>query len=129
MNDESVPFTDYLSNLKEGDMVITMRHSSSLFRERVAKVTKTQIVLANTNRYKMTDGSKVGGTRWQTDCIIPPTHANEAAWRKQYLKRWANSFPDLFGSLTPEQQTALYKQVNEMTTANKAASVAGSDAQ
>lgn len=125
MYDQDVPFTEYLSNLKEGDVVITVLNSSALSRERVAKVTKTQIVLSTATRYKISDGNKIGGVSWQSDRIIAPTPAVVAEWRKQYLARWADkSFPELFAALTPEQQYALHKQVNEMITENKATTTA-----
>lgn len=128
MYDEDMPFANYLSSLKEGDMVFTTLDSKSISRDRVAKVTKTQVVLTSKARYKIADGEMIRGTSWSQDRIVAPTPAVEAAWRKQYLGRWAEkTFPGLFAALTPDQQAALHKQVTAMVAQNKSAPAPADD--
>ncbi|NVL49893.1 hypothetical protein F2S72_09085 [Pseudomonas syringae pv. actinidiae] len=128
MYDQELLLTQYLSNLKEGDMVFTTVDSKSIYRHRVARVTKTQLVLESNARYKIADGNMVGGTSWSRDRILVPTPVIEAAWRRQYLDRWAEkTFPGLFASLTSDQQVALHKQVTATVAENRSAQASADD--
>lgn len=113
---------EYLSTLKQGDTVYRKADGANLDRALIAKTTPTQIILTSGGRYNKTTGLSIGGSTWSRSCIVEPTPEVKQEWEALYLAKWASeSLPDLFKSLTQEQQRELYRQVKTMTAENKAA--------
>lgn len=113
----------YLSSLKEGDVVYREAGANSLDRVRVSRTTRTQIILITGGRYNRDTGVSIGHTAgWDRSVIMLPTHQIKAKWQRLYLAKWASkTLPGIFRSLTLEQQAELYRQIKDMEAKNKGA--------
>ncbi len=119
----------YLSSLMVGDTVYREAGSNSIERVRIAKITKTQIVMVTGGRYNLQTGVSIGTSAgWGRSVILQPTPEIKAKWQRLYLANWATSrLPGIFKSLTAEQQANLYRQIKDMEAENNG-SGAGSGA-
>ncbi|PBV09255.1 hypothetical protein CJU35_05215 [Pseudomonas aeruginosa] len=113
----------YLTSLKEGDVVYRESGANSVDRVRVSRTTRTLIILVTGGRYNRTTGVSVGSSSgWERSVIMLPTPQIKAKWQRLYLAKWASkTLPGIFQSLTPEQQAELYRQIKDMEAKNKAA--------
>lgn len=113
----------YLTSLKEGDVVYRESGANSVDRVRVSRITRTQIILITGGRYNRTTGDSIGSTSgWERSVIMQPTPQIKAKWQRLYLTEWASkTLPGIFRSLTSEQQAELYRQIIEMEAKNKGA--------
>ena len=113
----------YLTSLKEGDVVYRESGANSVDRVRVSRTTRTQIILVTGGRYNRTTGVSIGSTSgWERSVIMQPTPQIKAKWQRLYLAKWASkTLPGIFQSLTPEQQAKLYRQIKDMEAMNKGA--------
>ncbi|MFO6995376.1 hypothetical protein P3D53_14130 [Pseudomonas aeruginosa] len=111
----------YLSSLKEGDVVYRESGANSVDRVRVSRTTRTQIILVTGGRYNRTTGASIGSTSgWERSVIMQPTPQIKAKWQRLYLAKWASkTLPGIFQSLTPDQQAELYRQIKDMEAKNK----------
>ncbi|MCS7526946.1 hypothetical protein N0609_11590 [Pseudomonas aeruginosa] len=111
----------YLTSLKEGDVVYRESGANSVDRVRVSRTTRTQIILVTGGRYNRTTGASIGSTSgWERSVIMQPTPQIKAKWQRLYLAKWASkTLPGIFQSLTPDQQAGLYRQIKDMEAKNK----------
>ncbi|XWN09649.1 hypothetical protein ACIRUG_34745 (plasmid) [Pseudomonas aeruginosa] len=111
----------YLTSLKEGDVVYRESGANSVDRVRVSRTTRTQIILVTGGRYNRTTGASIGSTSgWERSVIMQPTPQIKAKWQRLYLAKWASkTLPGIFQSLTPDQQAELYRQIKDMEAKNK----------
>ncbi|MEX6780440.1 hypothetical protein [Pseudomonas aeruginosa] len=111
----------YLTSLKEGDVVYREAGANSLDRVRVSRTTRTQIILITGGRYNRATGVSIGSTAgWDRSVLMLPTPQTKAKWQRLYLAKWASkTLPGIFQSLTPEQQAELYRQIKDMEAKNK----------
>lgn len=117
----------YLSALKEGDEIFIARRAA-VQKRRVARLTKTQIVLTTGGRYKLANGDGIGGVSWETNRVILPTPEVRNRWQQLRLARWAKDvFPAQFDTLTAEQQVELYRHVKALSLANNSAAATEED--
>jgi len=75
-----------LADLNAGDTAITERGGGyTILREvTIAKITATQIVCENGDRYRLSDGRLIGNTdHWTSDVIYPATGDILARYRRQ----------------------------------------------
>lgn len=109
---EEQTLSDYLPTVKEGDTVLIRGNRNVITSHPVAKVTKTQIVISTNLRFKLADGTEIGGIKYAPLQIVVPTEENRLSETKARMARWAKGqFPDDFGRLTFEQQQEIYKLV------------------
>ena len=74
-------------DLQVGDLVIVERMLTKNI-QKVAKITKTQIILDNDEKYKKSNGYPVGPTTtWSTTHIIIPTDEMIKSVREENFKR------------------------------------------
>lgn len=113
----------YLSSLKAGDVVYRESGANSVDRVRIAKITRTQIVMATGGRYNLQTGVSIGtSSGWERSAIRQATPEIKAKWQRLYLASWATrTLPGIFKSLTAEQQAALYRQIKDMEAKNNGA--------
>ena len=111
----------YLTSLKDGDVVYRESGANGVERVRVSRITRTQIILVTGGRYNRTTGVTIGSTSgWERSVIMQPTPQIKAKWQRQYLAKWASkTLPGIFQSLTPDQQAELYRQIKDMEAKNK----------
>lgn len=111
---------EYLPSLKPGDTIFRMAGGSNLDKQRISRVTTTQIILTSGGRYNRKTGQSIGGPTWNRSNIVLPTPEVRQAWQALYLANWANNLlPGLFKSLTSEQQLQLFRQIQAMATDSK----------
>lgn len=109
---EQQTLSDYLPTIKEGDNVLVRGNRNIITKHGVAKVTKTQIVINGNKRFKLADGSEIGGIKYAPVMIVVPTEDNRQIEIAGRLERWAKGqFPDAFAKLPIEQQLEIYKSV------------------
>jgi hypothetical protein len=77
---------EFLNTLKEGDEVICRwgSYSTSYALQKVAKTTKTQVVLDNGSRFRKDDGREVGD---RYNCIMETNEKNMAIIHRQAEQR------------------------------------------
>ena len=85
---ESIEYKDWLKSLKPGDMVaIETINGGHVFRK-VFRLTKTQIVLNNSQRFYICSGTIVGGSSYHKTILIPVTaEIKEKAERSALIYR------------------------------------------
>ena len=66
-------YKDWLKSLKPGDKVAIETITGSYFFKNVARLTKTQIVLDNCQKFYISSGLGVGGSVYRRISIIPVT--------------------------------------------------------
>lgn len=89
--------------LQVGDLVIVERMLTKTIHK-IAKVTKTQIILDNGDKYKRNDGRPVGSTSiWCTTKIVIPTDEMIKDIREENYKR--NLVRNVLNHLSPDNIT------------------------
>ncbi|MBP5947937.1 hypothetical protein [Pseudomonas sp. P9(2020)] len=115
---EQQTLSDYLPTIKEGDKVLLRGSKNIITKHGVAKVTKTQIVINGNKRFKLNDGSEIGGIKYAPLMIVVPTEENRQAELAGRLERWAKGqFPEAFAKLSTDQQLEIYKSVTAQVAA------------
>ena len=66
-------YKDWLQSLKTGDDVAIETITGGYVLRKVARLTKTQIVLDNSQKFYISSGLIVGGTHYRCTSIIPVT--------------------------------------------------------
>lgn len=74
-----------LENIQAGDTAyMSIGHYGTLHKLTVTKVTATQIVCSDGERYKRTNGYRIGDhSRWSTPTLSPATPEIEAEYQRQ----------------------------------------------
>ncbi|MPQ69466.1 hypothetical protein [Pseudomonas sp. MWU12-2323] len=109
---EEQTLSDYLPTVKAGDSVLVRGANNAITQRAVVKVTKTQIVVRDNVRFRLSDGSQIGGIKFSPLMIIVPTADNKQRQIHGRLERWAKSeFRSTFAFLTVEQQLEIYNLV------------------
>lgn len=112
---------EFMSTLKAGDSVFREYRGADLDKQRVSRVTKTQIILESGGRYSRATGFSVPATTWMRSNLVLPTPDVKKRWLEVFLSRWAKeTFPSLFKNLTTQQQMVLYRQAQAFAATNKA---------
>jgi hypothetical protein len=113
---EEQTLRDYLATVKDGDKVLVRGGANyTVTKHAVVKVTKTQVVIAGSLRFKLTDGLEIGGTKWSPRRIVVPTEENLKTELVGRMDRWAKGrFPEAFAKLRIEQRQEIYKLVNTL---------------
>lgn len=115
---EQQTLSDYLPTVKEGDKVLVRGNRNIITKHGVAKVTKTQIVINGNKRFKLENGSEIGGIKYSPLMIVVPTDENRQVELAGRLERWAKGqFPEAFAKLSIEQQLEIYKSVTTQVAA------------
>ena len=70
---ESIEYKDWLQSLKPGDKVAIDTITGGYVLRKVARITKTQIVLDNSQKFYISSGLIVGGSFYHKTSIIPIT--------------------------------------------------------
>ena len=70
---ENIEYKDWLKSLKPGDKFAIETITGSYVLRTVARLTKTQIVLDNSQKFYMSSGLSVGGSFYHKTSIIPIT--------------------------------------------------------
>ena len=70
---ESIEYKDWLKSLKPGDKVVIETITGGPVFRTVARLTKTQIVLNNSQRFYMSSGLVVGVSCYRSIRILPVT--------------------------------------------------------
>ena len=66
-------YKDWLKSLKPGDKVAIETITGGHVLRKVARLTKTQIVLDNSQKFYISSGQLVGGSHYRSTSIIPVT--------------------------------------------------------
>ena len=70
---ERIEYEDWLKSLKPGDKVAIETITAGYVFRKVARLTKTQIVLDNSQKFYISSGLIVGGSFYHKTSIIPIT--------------------------------------------------------
>ena len=70
---ENIEYKDWLKSLKPGDKFAIETITGSYVLRKVARLTKTQIVLDNSQKFYISSGLLVGGSHYRSTRIIPVT--------------------------------------------------------
>jgi len=70
---ENIEYKDWLKSLKPGDKFAIETITGSYVLRKVARLTKTQIVLDNSQKFYISSGLIVGGSHYRSTRIIPVT--------------------------------------------------------
>mgnify|MGYP003427253059 FL=1 len=70
---ENIEYKDWLKSLKPGDKFAIETITGSYVLRKVARLTKTQIVLDNCQKFYISSGLLVGGAHYRRTSIIPVT--------------------------------------------------------
>ena len=70
---ERIEYEDWLKSLKPGDKVAIETITGGHVLRKVARLTKTQIVLDNSQKFYISSGLIVGGSHYRSTRIIPVT--------------------------------------------------------
>ena len=70
---ENIEYKDWLKSLKPGDKFAIETITGSYVLRKVARLTKTQIVLDNCQKFYISSGLLVGGSHYRSTRIIPVT--------------------------------------------------------
>ena len=70
---ENIEYKDWLKSLKPGDKFAIETITGSYVLRKVARLTKTQIVLDNSQKFYISSGLIVGGSFYHKTSIIPIT--------------------------------------------------------
>ena len=70
---EHIEYKDWLKSLKPGDKFAIETITGSYVLRKVARLTKTQIVLDNSQKFYISSGLIVGGSHYRSTRIIPVT--------------------------------------------------------
>ena len=70
---ENIEYKDWLKSLKPGDKFAIETITGSYVLRKVARLTKTQIVLDNSQKFYISSGLLVGGSHYRSTSIIPVT--------------------------------------------------------
>jgi len=70
---ENIEYKDWLKSLKPGDKVAIETITGGYVLREVARLTKTQIVLDNCQKFYISSGQLVGGSHYRSTSIIPVT--------------------------------------------------------
>lgn len=70
---ERIEYEDWLQSLKPGDKVAIETITGGHVLRKVARLTKTQIVLDNLQKFYISSGLIVGGSSYRSTSIIPVT--------------------------------------------------------
>ncbi len=70
---ENIEYKDWLQSLKPGDKVAIETITGGHVLRKVARLTKTQIVLDNSQKFYISSGLIVGGSHYRSTRIIPVT--------------------------------------------------------
>ena len=70
---ESIEYKEWLKSLKPGDMVAIETITGGPVFRTVVRLTKTQIVLNNSQRFYISSGTIVGGSAFRRTSIMPVT--------------------------------------------------------
>ena len=70
---ENIEYKDWLKSLKPGDKFAIETITGSYVLRKVARLTKTQIVLDNCQKFYISSGLLVGGSHYRRTSIIPVT--------------------------------------------------------
>ena len=70
---ESIEYKDWLKSLKPGDKVVIETITGGYVLRKVDRITKTQIVLDNCQKFYISSGIIVGGYFYHKTSIIPVT--------------------------------------------------------
>ena len=70
---EHIEYKDWLKSLKPGDKVAIETITGGHVLRKVARLTKTQIVLDNSQKFYISSGLLVGGSHYRSTRIIPVT--------------------------------------------------------
>ena len=70
---ERIEYEDWLKSLKPGDKVAIETITAGYVFRKVARLTKTQIVLDNSQKFYISSGLIVGGSHYRSTRIIPVT--------------------------------------------------------
>ena len=80
--------SDWLKSLKPGDKVVIETITGGHVFRKVVRLTKTQIVLDNSQRFYMSTGLSIGGSFYHKTKIIPVTaEINETVERSLLIYR------------------------------------------
>lgn len=66
-------YKDWLQSLKPGDEVAIETITGGYVLRKVSRLTKTQIVLDNSQKFYISSGQLVGGSHYRSTSIIPVT--------------------------------------------------------
>ena len=81
-------YKDWLQSLKPGDKVAIETINGGYVLRKVVRLTKTQIVLDNSQRFYMSSGLSIGGSFYHKTSIIPVTaEIKETAERSTLIYR------------------------------------------
>jgi hypothetical protein len=81
---------EWLQNLKVGDVVFrTQNYTSAMIKVTVKRITKTQIITTNNEKFWKKDGYNVGGGTWDTQRIYEATPELMEKFKIDELKRLA----------------------------------------
>lgn len=78
---------NFIDSLAEGSLVAEGGRGDTYTISRVARLTKTQIVLENGSRYRRADGHMVGGDVWTTGMVHDPASKYVVKARHEQLVR------------------------------------------
>ena len=70
---ESIEYTDWLKSLKPGDKVVIETITGGHVFRKVVRLTKTQIVLDNFQKFYISSGTIVGWSSYHKTILIPVT--------------------------------------------------------
>ena len=112
--------SEYLSSLNPGDTVFRMAGGSNLDKQRISRITSTQIILVSGGRYNLKTGQSIGGPTWNRSKLVLPTPEVKQAWQVLCLVNWAtNRLPGVFKSISYEQQLDVYQRIQAMAEESK----------
>ena len=76
----------WIENLKIGDVVFVSRNSGYLpEKDRVARITPTQIVLNHESKFRKDSGHSVGTTTWNHRMLLEPTPERIAEHKREQV--------------------------------------------
>ena len=85
---ESIEYKEWLKSLKPGDKVAIETINGGYVLRKVSRLTKTQIVLDNSQKFYISSGLIVGGSHYRSTRIIPVTaEIKEKAERSALIYR------------------------------------------
>ena len=85
---ENIEYKDWLKSLKPGDEVAIETITGGYVLRKVSRLTKTQIVLDNCQKFYISSGLLVGGSPYRRTSIIPVTaEIKEKAERSALIYR------------------------------------------
>jgi len=90
---ESIEYKDWVKSLKPGDKVAVETITGGHVFRKVVRLTKTQIVLDNSQKFYMSSGMSIGGSFYHKTSIMPVTaEIDEKAERSALIYRIKKSY-------------------------------------